>query len=31
MKEEDKEAIDKEMKRLCYMGIMKKGFSVLAQ
>ena len=27
MKEEDKEVIDKEMKRLCYMGILKEGFS----
>ena len=25
--EEDKEVIDKEMKRLCYMGILKEGFS----
>ena len=27
VKEEDKEIIDKEMKRLCYMGILKEGFS----
>ena len=27
MREEDKEIIDKEMKRLCYMGILKEGFS----
>ena len=27
MREEDKAMIDKEMKRLCYMGIMKEGFS----
>ena len=27
MREEDKEVIDKEMKRLCYMGILKEGFS----
>ena len=27
MKEEDKDVIDKEMKRLCYMGILKEGFS----
>ena len=26
MREEDKMVIDKEMKRLCYMGILKKGF-----
>ena len=25
--EEDKAVIDKEMKRLCYMGILKEGFS----
>ena len=28
VREEDKVVIDKEMKRLCYMGIMKEGFSV---
>ena len=28
MREEDKAVIDKEMKRLCYMGILKEGFSV---
>ena len=27
MREEDKEDIDKEMKTLCYMGILKEGFS----
>ena len=27
IREEDKEFIDKEMKRLCYMGILKEGFS----
>ena len=27
VREEDKEIIDKEMKRLCYMGILKEGFS----
>ena len=27
VKEEDKALIDKEMKRLCYLGILKKGFS----
>ena len=27
VREEDKEIIDKEMKRLCYMGILKDGFS----
>ena len=27
MREEDKAVIDKEMKRLCYMGILKEGFS----
>ena len=27
MREEDKEVIDKEMKRLCYVGILKEGFS----
>ena len=27
VREEDKEVIDKEMKRLCYMGILKEGFS----
>ena len=27
MREEDKVVIDKEMKRLCYMGILKEGFS----
>ena len=27
MREEDKEVIGKEMKRLCYMGILKEGFS----
>ena len=26
MREEDKVVIDKEMKRLCYMGILKEGF-----
>ena len=26
-KEEDKNILDKEMKRLCYLGILKKGFS----
>ena len=26
-KEEDKALIDKEMKRLCYLGILKEGFS----
>ena len=26
MREEDKAIIDKEMKRLCYMGILKEGF-----
>ena len=26
MREEDRVAIDKEMKRLCYMGILKEGF-----
>ena len=28
VREEDKAIIDKEMKRLCYMGILKEGFSV---
>ena len=28
MREEEKAIIDKEMKRLCYMGILKEGFSV---
>ena len=28
MKEEDKALIDKEMKRLCYLGILKEGFSL---
>ena len=28
VKEEDKALIDKEMKRLCYLGILKEGFSV---
>ena len=27
MREEDKMVVDKEMKRLCYMGILKEGFS----
>ena len=27
VREEDKAIIDKEMKRLCYMGILKEGFS----
>ena len=27
MREEDRAFIDKEMKRLCYMGILKEGFS----
>ena len=27
VREEDKAVIDKEMKRLCYMGILKEGFS----
>ena len=27
VKEEDKTLIDKEMKRLCYLGILKEGFS----
>ena len=27
VREEDKVVIDKEMKRLCYMGILKEGFS----
>ena len=27
-KEEDKNTLDKEMKRLCYLGILKEGFSV---
>ena len=27
VREEDKKVIDKEMKRLCYMGILKEGFS----
>ena len=27
MREEDKVVIDKEMKRLCYMSILKEGFS----
>ena len=27
VREEDKAFIDKEMKRLCYMGILKEGFS----
>ena len=27
-REEDKALLDKEMKRLCYLGILKKGFSV---
>ena len=27
MREEDKAIVDKEMKRLCYMGILKEGFS----
>ena len=27
MKEEDKRILDKEMKRLCYLGILKEGFS----
>ena len=27
VKEEDKAIMDKEMKRLCYMGILKEGFS----
>ena len=26
-KEEDKNTLDKEMKRLCYLGILKEGFS----
>ena len=26
-KEEDKNILDKEMKRLCYLGILKEGFS----
>ena len=29
MKEEDKRILDKEMKRLCYLGILKEGFSSL--
>ena len=28
VKEEDKRILDKEMKRLCYLGILKEGFSV---
>ena len=28
VKEEDKKILDKEMKRLCYLGILKEGFSV---
>ena len=28
IKEEDKNILDKEMKRLCYLGILKEGFSV---
>ena len=32
VKEEDKALIDKEMKRLCYLGILKEGFyPILAQ
>ena len=27
MKEEDKAVLDKEMRRLCYLGILKEGFS----
>ena len=27
VKEEDKKILDKEMKRLCYLGILKEGFS----
>ena len=27
VKEEDKSILDKEMKRLCYLGILKEGFS----
>ena len=27
VKEEDKRILDKEMKRLCYLGILKEGFS----
>ena len=27
MREEDKRILDKEMKRLCYLGILKEGFS----
>ena len=27
VKEEDKRVLDKEMKRLCYLGILKEGFS----
>ena len=27
MKEEDRAVLDKEMKRLCYLGILKEGFS----
>ena len=31
MREEDKVVIDKEMKRLCYMGILKEGFSAYSR
>ena len=30
VKEEDKNFIDKEMKRLCYLGILKKGLSAFS-
>ena len=29
IKEEDKKILDKEMKRLCYLGILREGFSAL--
>ena len=31
LKEEDKTLIDKEMKRLCYLGILKEGFSAYSR
>ena len=30
VREEDKRVVDKEMKRLCYLGILKEGFSAYA-
>ena len=29
IKEEDKKILDKEMKRLCYLGILKEGFQLI--